>query len=107
MSFLCGFCALVVQSCLGSFASSCSSSVARFYRPVLSCTAVCDGRFVFAEFGFRDSVFPIACRGDFLVRCVLIRPFLRSYEVILILFLIVKVHMTRNFLLAYSKELSK
>ena len=98
MSFLCGFCALVVQLCLGSFASSCSSSVARFYGPVLSCIAVCDGRSVFAEFGFRNSVFPIArcCapnrnpdRGDFLVRCVLIRPFLCSYEVILILFLIV------------------
>ena len=77
-----------------------------------SCSAVCDfdGRFVFVEFGFRDSVFPVACccasnrnpdRGDFLVRCVLIRLFLCSYELILILFLIVLLFVVVPVLLTY------
>ena len=66
--------------CLGSFGSSHSCGVAILYRPMLSCSAMCDfgGRFVLAEFTFRDSVFRVACcyapnrnpdRDAFLHRC--------------------------------------
>ena len=67
--------------CLGSFGSSHSCGVAILYRPVLSCSALCDfdGRFVLGEFTFRDSVFRVACcyapnrnpdRDAFFHRCI-------------------------------------
>ena len=67
--------------CLGSFGSSHSCGVAILYRPVLSCSALCDfdGRFVLGEFTFRDSVFRVACcyapnrnpdRNAFFHRCI-------------------------------------
>ena len=68
--------------CAGSFGSHRSCGVAVLFRPVLLCrSVVCefDGRFVLAEFGFRGSVFRVACayapnrnpeRDSFLHRCV-------------------------------------
>ena len=68
--------------CVGSFGSHRSCGVAILYRPVLLChSVVCefDGRFVLAEFGFRGSVFRVACayapnrnpeRDSFLHQCV-------------------------------------
>ena len=67
--------------CLRSFGSSHSCGVAILYRPVLSCSALCDfdGRFVLGEFTFRDSVFRVACcyapnrnpdRDAFFQRCI-------------------------------------
>ena len=67
--------------CLGSFGASHSCGVAILYRPVLSCSALCDfdGHFVLGEFTFRDSVFRVACccapnrnpdRDAFFHRCI-------------------------------------
>ena len=68
--------------CVGSFGSHRSCGVAILYRSVLLCRSVVhefDGRFVLAEFGFRGSIFRVACvyapnrnpeRDSFLHRCV-------------------------------------
>lgn len=66
--------------CVGSFASPRSCGVAILYRSRFSASTVCafDGRFVLAEFAFRDSVFRVACcyvpnrnpdRDTLLTRC--------------------------------------
>ena len=66
--------------CVGSFGSPRSCGVVILYRPCFSASTVCafDGRFVLAEFAFRDSVFRVACcyapnrnpdRDTFLARC--------------------------------------
>ena len=68
--------------CTGSFGSNRSCGVAILYRSVLGCRDILcefDGRFVLAEFEFRESVFRVACvyapnrnpdRDEFFVHCV-------------------------------------